>query len=1177
MALRRSDERGDDVAGLTRAQVLDLCARFASYAEAGSMAKELLARAGADAVRRFADDTDVLVAVGRMYLMAEELVEAERALRRATRLAPRDPHAQRLFGEVILRRGDPAAAHTALSAAVASGMNDPWTKTWVARALDYAELLPDLGADGVARDVRQVLGKPGQGPPEAERRLEPQQRSSDPPARVYSRNALVGKIDKGIFFAGDPRAELPDFRQGRWGLRPEDVVDLPTPSPGGVSHASLGIAARESAARARAAGAGDAAPGAIAEALGEDAAWDRPPSSDATPPSDSLPASDTEVSAWVPELEHLRDRSATPVGEARRSAPPPVQVQRVPRGAEPPAPPGDARGGRLAPAPPPLPRLSANELFDEFTEHKRPRKDLPLPPGVSAVQPVAPSPATAPITAEKPRRGPPPLPPEPARASPPPLPPEPARAEPSALPAEPATALSVPMPVRGVRAGAPMITILGADEPGPVTAPPSALIPLDPGPVTAPPSALIPLDPGPVTAPPSALLPLDAPGAMSSLRSPSRDAAPPSAMLPPEPPSLQIPSALLLDRSPEAVPPAAAAAPGGAAAAKAPPKKQRSRLQVVLLRALAAAAVVAVLAGSFQLYKRNRATKIRAFSAQASTALQVGGPRGVADAEAALSGARRIDPRNRGVALATVKVRFFAVIDVDEGRVPELVSAIEEAASAGVRSSEMAFAQVARAAASNDTASAVEIIAHHDEDPDRANDPLYQLAAGVASEPQDAAGAIERYRAAVKLDPQLFSAHLRLVRALSFAGQAKAAKEMLAALRDRWSARPELTALAAIVVAAEVGGAAAETLDLDTDSDMLPRPLRAAARALAKGGGEQVIAKATSEADIAPIVVLCGELAMRSGHEASAREAAHRAIEITSSYAPAYALAARVALVSGRFEEARQAALRAPADVAAEVLALLAYEAGDVAAMTAAAGRRADEPDGGAVAAGRARLRAIEPMSPAVIKALASSGALWADVVAMDAALDAGDLDLAHSLSAAWTDAEKHPIRATRIARLRRYQGKNGLAQAAAASAVPTTAARVEGALAAAEMASARIAAANTMQAGRTDEERWVAVFLLAREGRDGPARTLMRTLAFPAAEAPLLLRTVAALALGELHIKRPTDPTLVSLEVWTKNPDVARALGVRLPRPGESAAPGDPPKKPALFGKIPRPNEEPY
>ncbi|MEZ4310096.1 MAG: hypothetical protein R3F14_18810 [Polyangiaceae bacterium] len=722
-------------------------------------------------------------------------------------------------------------------------------------------------------------------------------------------------------------------------------------------------------------------------------------------------------------------------------------------------------------------------------------------------------------------------------------------------------------PAVEVREGPVLITVFGDDAgPGPVTAPPSALIPLD---VSSEPSAS--LRGGPAS---------HEPGPMT---------APPSALLPPEPPSLQVPSALfttgqkldpaVLDEEP----PRPSSAP--ASAPRPPPPKKLSRLQVVGLRLAAAVAIAAVLAGGFELYKRNRTTKIRAFAAEAAVALHGGGPRGVADAEAALAAAQRINPKSRAVLLGLVRARFFAVLDVDPARLPDLVASMEDAAGAGIPSAEIAFAQVLRASASNDPAGAVEMVTHHDEDPDRASDALYQLAAGAAVEAHDTPAAVERYRAAVKLDPMLLSAHIRLVRALAFTGQLKEARERIPQLMTSWPDRPDLVVLSSLVAVAEAQAAGDDTLPTleASDPDMLPRPLRAAARVLAKSPVEAAIAKAISEAEVAPMVVLCGEAALRAGFEARAREAAQRAIEITSSYPPAYALAARVALSSGRFEEARQAALRAPADVAAEILSFIAYEAGDPTAMATAAGHRAEAPLPNPVAAGLLRLRAAAPLPKPVLEALTRSDKLWSDIVAMDAALDAGQLAIAETIAAGWTAADKHPIRAARVARLLRYQGKNAAAKDAAESAAPTVAARVEAALAAAEMASARAAALSAAERGRSVEEHWVAVLLLAREGRDGPARLLMRTLRLPLADTPLLLRTVAALALAELHIKNPSAPLFTSLAVWTENPDVARALGIR---PTAPAAPGSPTApttpdtapKPPLKGRLPRPTgEDPY
>ena len=378
---------------------------------------------------------------------------------------------------------------------------------------------------------------------------------------------------------------------------------------------------------------------------------------------------------------------------------------------------------------------------------------------------------------------------------------------------------------------------------------------------------------------------------------------------------------------------------------------------------------------------------------------------------------------------------------------------------------------------------------------------------------------------------------------------------------------------------ADPARASKASLDAGTDVDMLPRPLRAAARILAKGNDEQAVAKATAEADIAPILVLCGEAALRGGQEASARDAAQRAIDLAPSYAPAYALIARTALASARFEEARQAALRAPPEVAAEVLSFIAYESGDTQAMVSAAGRHAAGPLTEPIPAGIARLQGAAPLGSSALASLAKSARFWADVVAMDGALDAGDLDLAQTIATAWAGGDKHPIRASRIARLFRYQGKNGAAQTASTSAAPTLAARVEAALAAAEMASARDAAVATLRAARTPEERWALAFLLAREGRAEAAHAAVNGLTMPGPDTSLLTRRVAGLALAELHTSNPTHPMYQSFDPWRRNPDVARSLGIAVPTVVDpSAPPGAAPEKPALKGRIPPKQEsDPY
>jgi hypothetical protein len=63
-------------------------------------------------------------------------------------------------------------------------------------------------------------------------------------------------------------------------------------------------------------------------------------------------------------------------------------------------------------------------------------------------------------------------------------------------------------------------------------------------------------------------------------------------------------------------------------------------------------------------------------------------------------------------------------------------------------------------------------------------------------------------------------------------------------------------------------------------------------------------------------------------------------------------------------------------------------------------------------------------LDAAKLLALANDEAAWSDLVAMDAALDDGDLASADKIAASWGKAaEGQPLRAVRLARLARYEG----------------------------------------------------------------------------------------------------------------------------------------------------------
>ncbi len=298
---------------------------------------------------------------------------------------------------------------------------------------------------------------------------------------------------------------------------------------------------------------------------------------------------------------------------------------------------------------------------------------------------------------------------------------------------------------------------------------------------------------------------------------------------------------------------------------------------------------------------------------------------------------------------------FFAVIDVDPARAGAPRRRDGAGRTRGVlRSSQMAFAQIARAMATGDSASASEIIANYDEDPDRAGDALYQLAAGVALEAQDPAAAIERYRAAAKANADVLSTEIRLIRGLAYSGHGAEARQRLAAASQKWPDRAEVTALAALVAAADPRPGDAASLPRRPTSTCSrgrsARCARASRRARTRRRSRRRSRRPRSRRR-------SSSAARSRSARATTRSAARR-----RSARSRWPLRARAGLRARRPRRARvralrggrQAALRAP-DVAAEVLAFIAYEAGDLAAMTAAAGRRAEDPRTEPVAAGRAR------------------------------------------------------------------------------------------------------------------------------------------------------------------------------------------------------------------------------
>lgn len=106
-----------------------------------------------------ARDVAVMLAVGRMYLDAGLLPDAQAALVTAGKADSNSPQPFRYLGEVLLRRGDAIRAEKVLARAMQLGLADAETRHWHDRSSFYMALQKRIGAPAVAAEVAKALPK----------------------------------------------------------------------------------------------------------------------------------------------------------------------------------------------------------------------------------------------------------------------------------------------------------------------------------------------------------------------------------------------------------------------------------------------------------------------------------------------------------------------------------------------------------------------------------------------------------------------------------------------------------------------------------------------------------------------------------------------------------------------------------------------------------------------------------------------------------------------------------------------------------------------------------------------------------------------------------------------------------------------------------------------------------
>jgi tetratricopeptide (TPR) repeat protein len=494
-----------------------------------------------------------------------------------------------------------------------------------------------------------------------------------------------------------------------------------------------------------------------------------------------------------------------------------------------------------------------------------------------------------------------------------------------------------------------------------------------------------------------------------------------------------------------------------------------------------------------------------------------------------------------------------------EGESQGIDSALTRARQTGVAEPELAFARIGSFIAQGDTAGAAALLPQFDGSAKK--DAYYQLLAGVALERAGDLRAAERYQLAVNLDPELFPAQVLLARAYILEGDRLKGLEVVRHIRSKWQNRAESSALSALAWARDParGPAPLEAEQTKAHKDELPVALRAvpgaieALQAIEKSAvldAKSAIVRALGTANTPGVATWLGSLALQMGDDALARRAALQAVAYSAIYPPARVLAARVALAGGRLDEALNAVNELDSSFAdvAIVRASVAYERldtdGVALALDTLPAEAKTRPEMAALIKAGDVLRGTAVLDSAALRALAGAEVAWGDVIAIDAALDMGNLTVANELIDRFKDAKDRPPRALRVARHLRYTERAADAEAPSsqAAAMPTARTVVERILVL--LATNKGDEARSFVAKNAQVLGPMASWVLCYIDADGPrlaeSRAKAALLEPPGPVAPLLWRVVTALAMGDLGDKKRGIPYVKNLvRTFPKNPDI--------------------------------------
>lgn len=526
-----------------------------------------------------------------------------------------------------------------------------------------------------------------------------------------------------------------------------------------------------------------------------------------------------------------------------------------------------------------------------------------------------------------------------------------------------------------------------------------------------------------------------------------------------------------------------------------------------------------------------------------------------------------LDSRSDRAALDWLRERTLSGL-LKGGSEVAFEESITRARDVKVKEDNIASAQVASFLFQGDTVGAAGLLSKWDGP--AGQDPWYQLLAGATLERAGDARAKDRYEQATKLDPELVIAHIGLIRATAVDGDPAKAMELARAFRAKFPDRLEGQALMALSWARDP--ARTETVPPEVNETItkgadLPLGLRAVPHALAAllAADKRDYAKTKEEVQAGLNVIdgpgmasWLGIIALASGDESLARKAALAAVGFSAVYPPARVLAARVALLGDRLDEALKATeeLDPTSPDVAVVRAAAAYERIDATslggALEAVPAEARKLPFLTALTVAQDALMGHAELDSEALLALANDDAPWADLVAMDVALDTGNVETAAKIADAWKGTEERPLRALRLSRLSRYEGKledaDKYSLLALGGGTVTTRSLTERVfvLVAREKATdaGPLLAKYPLVLGALSG--WLGGYAKAAAGKEEDARGRTASLEPPPSHAPAPARVVAAAALGAMHDRRRGSDYVKELYAsWLVNPDTVAAGNV--------------------------------